>query len=391
MNKKLGHNLAGKLFNLSRRGGSFSRAQFRAAERLYKGTGTDADLQTVRQALGIKQSGASDAKKQLRGIKSALNTFSALGQAYDQMARGNVMTGIAGMLSTGMELGNEVMTSKWLKNKMEDTAQKMLGDASRGAKAFYALGRFARVGSGVAMAATAGWEIGSAIRESYDRRKEAEVTNQGLGGDMMRKHNLDAGTTRTHALATRRAIRASNKVYGAIEDITGLDMGLQTEETAMRQRMAKLTDGIISAIERGDIQVNNRGAIAEILADDTLGPAARQRKLAEYTNTHWDPAMAQEKYKDRINTEAALRRSMMGDWFGTGRLSEQERMKITMELQEKELRQIDLRKDALRRAAADWDERLNTPEQRRFRDETADVVNSYWGERRRSHQAQAVD
>lgn len=396
MNKKLARNLAGKLFNMSRRGGSYSSAQFKAAERLYKGTGTNGDLETVRQALGIRQSGAGEAKKQLRGIKNALGTFSEIGQAYDQMARGNVMTGLSGMLSTGVDLGSDLLTSKWLKNKMEETAQRVLGDASRGAKAFYALGRFARTAGGVAMAATAGWEIGSSLRESYDRRQDALVTNQGLGSDMIRKHGLDAETTRVHAQTARNAIKNSNRVYGAIENTLGLDMGLQTDETDMRQRMAKITDQTIGSILKGDLQFNNKWSIANTMADDTLSDAEKRRKISEITRSAWDPVQAQLKYKDRIDTELALRRSMLGDIFGTSKGSEQERIKIAMELQEKELKQAELREQARKQAVA-WSEdsernpAATTPEERRFRDESADIVNAYWGERRRAHQAQAVD
>ena len=84
---------------------------------------------------------------------------------------------------------------------------------------------------------------------------------------------------------------------------------------------------------------------------------------------------------------------MLGDIFGTSKGSEQERIKIAMELQERELKQAELREQARKQAVA-WSEdsernpAATTPEERRFRDESADIVNAYWGERRRAHQAQ---
>lgn len=380
----LGKNLAGKLFNLHRQGARFTPQEYAAARRIYEGNGNATDLAVVRQALGISRSGATAARRQMRGVARGFQTFGQVGVSLDMLQRGGEagLAGLVNLVGTGADLAQRAVSSPSVRNLLQATLGPLQGQ-----RAFYSLGRAVRFGGAVAGAALVGGSVGSWLRSSSEQAQSDQARYQGTPWDLRQQTGVGANRIAIEQreiearLSRGGVLNLGKRTVNAVSQFAlGVDAfdaaNSRVKASALKRRAQLIASGRDVAETMGVQVADIRGR---------LGVNATQRSVREAVDEEIAARLPAVSERD-IQSEL-LRR---GQWWSTLSLlgpSEQEKEEIRSDIKERSLNYHKKAAERQRKADEWYEDHVLTAADRRVQEVASDQTNAVLATFRSRHQA----
>jgi len=244
-NRNLGISLGKKLLYYHGKGQKFSDSERRAARMLIEGTGTIAELNLVRAALGIQKSGSSAVRGFTRSIKSVSGDIGQISSAIQlsELANqtGNNVTGanlnLINVVTSKLE---KVIKNKSAKEFITKAAEK-LGSSPMDAANFYrAIGRGLKLGGAVIGVVSTGF----AAAESYFTNQKQAAASISARRDMIRSFSpIDNTLATIEESRIKGAVLSERGAFSRLKDFFGMTGETEAEiNKRLQQRLSILKE-----------------------------------------------------------------------------------------------------------------------------------------------------
>ncbi len=232
MAARIEKNLAGHVFNLQKQGGRVPPKVLASARRVLQGSGSQGDVESLRQYLGIYKSGSSAlgrAGKRLARIQGAAFSITQDIELLQNSSKDGRATAVATarLINNLNDQVQQAIKSKWAQRAAEGAARLLNRDPVMAGRFLKAVGRGLRMGGLIITAAMGAAEVA----EKYFENRRLAGAAIGARKDLARELNTDPRfAQREQTAATEEVIRAKSKLRGLLDSF-GFSGSTENEAT----------------------------------------------------------------------------------------------------------------------------------------------------------------